>query len=169
MTKLQTERSFMGIKIAGEYTHGRSYEDQRPLNELTSYFQDAFDKGIKAISWQQYTPYFNDGEPCEFGVGDISFTNNPVVASAWLDEEQGDECDKYDVDGNIRKDYTPTDFYSYEQPWHVNYPHPDGFAVGDIDLPGMGEFERALNETFGDHTTVVVTPDRVVQFYYDHE
>jgi hypothetical protein len=23
---------------------------------------------VKGISWTQYTPYFNDGEPCEFGI-----------------------------------------------------------------------------------------------------
>lgn len=26
---------------------------------------------LKSISWVQYTPYFNDGDPCEFRVGDF--------------------------------------------------------------------------------------------------
>lgn len=27
---------------------------------------------IQTISWTQYTPYFNDGEPCEFSVHDCA-------------------------------------------------------------------------------------------------
>jgi hypothetical protein len=36
-------------------------------------FKDFFESNPKivAFSWTQYTPYFNDGEPCYFGVGDI--------------------------------------------------------------------------------------------------
>ena len=166
---MSNDREFMGIPIQGTYYHGRRYQEQFPLEDLVTYFKKAFEKGVKAIAWQQYTPYFNDGEPCEFGVGDLSFTSNPVVAADWLNEDAGDEEDRYDDSGNIREDYTPTDFYSYEKPWHVNYPHPDGFNKDDIEFPDLGNFEQALNETFGDHTTVVVTPDRVVQFEYDHE
>lgn len=162
-------RTFMGIPVEGYYNFGRSYYDQRPMEELVPYFKEAFAKGIKAIAWRQYTPYFNDGEPCEFGVGDISYTSNPHVANAWLREEDGDEDDRYDENGEIIADYVPTDFYSYEKPWSVKYPHPDGFVKGDIVFPNMSEFERVLCETFGDHTTVVVTPDRVVQFEYDHD
>lgn len=28
---------------------------------------------IEAVRWEQYTPYFMDGDPCEFGVHDIQF------------------------------------------------------------------------------------------------
>jgi hypothetical protein len=33
------------------------------------------DKEITAVRWYQYTPYFNDGEPCEFGLArlEVSF------------------------------------------------------------------------------------------------
>ena len=30
---------------------------------------------IKAVTWTQYAPYFNDGEACEFSVNDPYFTN----------------------------------------------------------------------------------------------
>ena len=29
---------------------------------------------IGKIEWTQYTPYFNDGDPCVFGVGELAFT-----------------------------------------------------------------------------------------------
>ena len=34
----------------------------------TSIIQIMYDCGIEGISWQQYTPYFMDGEACHFGV-----------------------------------------------------------------------------------------------------
>ena len=45
-------------------------EAQKLFKETTKEF---FDKNpdITAFTWVQYTPYFNDGEPCEFGVGDV--------------------------------------------------------------------------------------------------
>lgn len=36
---------------------------------------------IEKIRWTQYTPYFNDGEPCEFSVGDRQFK----IGDDWLD------------------------------------------------------------------------------------
>ena len=42
--------------------------------ELQPLFDAFFEqhKCIKAITWTQYTPYFNDGEPCEFNVYDLN-------------------------------------------------------------------------------------------------
>src|SRR5690348_1020347 len=106
-----TDRKFMGITIEGDYTDGRYYHEQKPMSELVTYFKNAFDKGVKAIAWSQYTPYFNDGEACEFGVGDIAFTSNSKVVSAWLDDDAGDQEDDryYDDDGNEIKDVLRTD------------------------------------------------------------
>lgn len=64
---------------------------------------------VKAITWTQYTPYFNDGEACVFGVGDMralskksykawkgdggGYAEEFAVASSWgsyKDEENKD-------------------------------------------------------------------------------
>lgn len=69
-------------------------------NELRKVMQEAVDKGkvllnealtavfeeypqIESISWTQYTPYFNDGDSCEFSV------------NTWNIELNGEEDDKY--------------------------------------------------------------------------
>ena len=33
---------------------------------------------IAALRWRQYTPYFNDGEPCTFSVNDL-YAKNSIV------------------------------------------------------------------------------------------
>jgi hypothetical protein len=43
---------------------------------------------VKAIRWEQYTPYFNDGEPCEFGVNEFS-VKLAAAPSADDDEDDG--------------------------------------------------------------------------------
>ena len=33
---------------------------------LPEFFQPLFDLGISGVTWKQYVPGFNDGDPCEF-------------------------------------------------------------------------------------------------------
>jgi hypothetical protein len=42
-------------------------------NAIKKLFVDIPD--LYAIRWTQYTPYFNDGDACIFGVGDVSFVS----------------------------------------------------------------------------------------------
>jgi len=185
-------RRFLGLPVEGEkgYTrHYRSYTP-RPVEDLYDYFMEAWDQGIKAVTWHQYTPYFNDGEPCEFSVYDMSVTSNEEVAEYWLDdnfhEERLVEVDKeeYEAEKEAAKNsrysyYLPYEeidgkiFKRYEEGAYDYIPstdHPDGLESADVNIPvNTLEFEDALRTVFGDHTQVVVTPIRVVQFDYEHE
>jgi hypothetical protein len=163
-----SDRMFMGIPIEGSIVGTRKYVDQRPITDLFEQFQKAFASGVKAITWTQYTPYFNDGETCEFSVGDYHVTTNDRVASSWLNEEFPDAEDYED-------DYRDEGFWGYNKPWvgykGTEYPHPDGITVEqwpNLDISDAS-YEHTMLETFGDHTQVVVTPSRVVLFSYEHE
>lgn len=183
-------RKFMGIKIEGDrgYDRQRRHYTPKPVEELYPYFQKAFEKGVKAATWHQYTPYFNDGEPCEFSVNDLSVTSNQEVADNWIDgsfyEDRLVEVDRAEYDAEVEANknsryryYLPYEeidgkiFRRYEEGTYDYIPsstHPDG--IDDVDIPiSILEFEDALRNAFGDHTQVVVTPERVVQFEYEHE
>jgi hypothetical protein len=43
------------------------------IKKVFSSFFEEFPQ-VKTIHWTQYTPYFNDGEECTFGFGDIRYT-----------------------------------------------------------------------------------------------
>lgn len=47
-------------------------------------------KEINRIEWTQYTPYFNDGEPCEFGVYEVYFLGNAGEDEevSWAEERE---------------------------------------------------------------------------------
>lgn len=57
-----------------ELNEFRSQFQAKAKTALSLEFKNFFKKypEIEAIKWSQYTPYFNDGEPCEFGVGDVT-------------------------------------------------------------------------------------------------
>lgn len=190
MTSLNKEdvRLFNGVPVEGErYAWSRSHVNPRPIEELYPYIKAVFDKGVKAITWRQYTPYFNDGEPCEFDVHDASVTTDPEIAAAWLNEEFYTEVRKeisekeyteaksqrysygyFEEDGKYYHEFSEG-IYDYEVPYYSD-DHPDGIAPKSIELPvSATEFEDALRTAFGDHTQVVVTPERVVQFEYSHD
>lgn len=182
-------RLFNGVPVEGErYAWSRSHVTPRPIEELYPYIKDTFDKGVKAITWHQYTPYFNDGEPCEFSVYDMCVTSNEEVAEHWLNEEFYEDRlvevsrkeyeDELEAAKNSRyRYYLPYEeidgkiFKRYEEGTYDYIPgsgHPDG--IKDVDIPiNTLEFEDALRTKFGDHTQVVVTPHRVVQFEYSHD
>ena len=55
-------------------------EDLR--KEFPTMFKELFDKSekIESFSWTQYTPFFNDGDTCEFGVHcDDPYVNGEYV------------------------------------------------------------------------------------------
>jgi hypothetical protein len=101
---------------------------------------------VKAIGWAQYTPYFNDGDPCTFSLRGLH-------ASA-MDEREED---------------------LYGDGWHEIYGDPEeGFAAEDWqalkDLEGaLGSLEDELHAVFGDHVRVIVTPDGVDVEEYSHD
>ena len=100
---------------------------------------------IEAFRWNQYTPYFNDGESCEFGV------NSPFIKIVGLelsedDDEYGDSffCE-YFFDKKYRKEYK---------------------AVEELTKT----FEGSFRDMFGDGVTVTVNREGVeTEEYTDHE
>lgn len=161
-------RTFMGITIEGDTGYGRYQRDaQEPIEKLYPYIKTALSNGALAISWNQYTPYFNDGEPCEFSVGDVGVTTDPKIRDAWLEGLSGIENEDGSYDYIEHYEYTVPSQAQADK-WGLR--HPDGLVGDDFDVPANEErFEDALRATFGDHTTIVITPERVVQFEYSHD
>lgn len=163
---MSESKTFMGIPIEGDTTgYGRYERDaQEPIENLYPHIRRAFDNGVKAIKWAQYTPYFNDGEPCEFSIYDHYVTSDPRIANLWVNNNNYDEDtdDYFDFE-----EYIPPSARSIER-WGND--HPDQLTREDHGIPVNEErFEDALRSAFGDHTEIVITPERVIQFEYEHE
>lgn len=97
----------------------------------------------EAIIWQQYTPYFSDGDACVFSVG------HPVVRLSNTDED----ADYWDLDGQ-------------------NLTKKQQEALDDVaELISASEMEDALLDIFGDHQEITydIETGKFEQEDYDHD
>ena len=135
-------------------------QGQRVVKEI---FKDLFEnEWINGAKWTQYTPYFNDGEPCIFGVNDISigFVKDWSDVSPW---------------GEFQNDCT-------EDEWLYNY----GVYAGDgseytklseDQLKVIKDFQKLFAQipedifenVFGDHCSVLATKDGFEVEEYEHD
>ena len=110
---------------------------------LKSLFEDH--PSLTAVSWTQYTPYFNDGEPCEFGVHSLSFRTTETAEDAEDDE------------GNEGWDYIP---YGEDNQTDLTRALKKFAKLRDEDI---------MLECFGDHVQVTATRDGVEVEEYSHD
>ncbi|MFF1792644.1 hypothetical protein ACFVXQ_00125 [Kitasatospora sp. NPDC058263] len=163
MTKL----TFMGMPIEGDITEGAGRVEQKPIEELQPILQAMLDDPTVAeFGWRQYTPYFNDGEPCTFS-----------ISGAWVRTVADEDADEYELEiGSshptlggrpYRKnpDTGKWESQPYEGPDESRY---DRCLALSSAVEG-GAFENVLLEAFGDHAEVTVRRDGIQVDFYEHE
>lgn len=157
-----TTNTFAGKPIIGtpnRYTD--QTKSQRPESELKLLITEVWDDPnmdiVECFTWEQYTPMFNDGDACIFGVSEVYLI---------LKDRHDKFADKYGFNH-------PEDDAVGLSPWDVSqymldrYPEnaqykpllPAMKALGEIC---SGEFNVVLNSVFGDPARVVVYRDRIV-------
>lgn len=157
-------------------------EEQRALKakfqaEAQGLFKDTmkefFDKnpGITALKWTQYTPYFNDGEPCEFRVNGVTFTNaspEELENVNHYGEYEGEDETVWAIE-NIS--------YGLNSKYHANEATKIR-AAGGIDedscqlidkMIQSKEMEEIMKEMFGDHVSITATRDGFDINDYEHD
>jgi len=79
-------------KKAAEAQKAMKRELQTSFNDAAQSFFDKAPEGT-TITWTQYTPYFNDGDPCTFRTGDSELRFKPLEGDdkELAEEEYGDE------------------------------------------------------------------------------
>lgn len=153
---------------------------KRLREEYKELSQNLFAEGVKAIfdtypdliavGWSQYTPYWNDGDPCEFSVHESQIQWKGVTdQDDFEDEDYGDEW-LHDLNG-----------YEYQQKMHNKYPKEKYYimkdenevqmhkAVDDVNAILREIDESTMEEMFGDHVFVTVTKEGVTTEGYDHD
>lgn len=161
---MTTTTTFLGIPVEGDITRGDKRAEQRPIEELQPLLAAVLaDEFVTEFGWTQYTPYFNDGEPCIFGV------NTPWVRTT----EDSDASASYELDvdsshptlGN--RVYREGRFYDIDRSPErtATYERCKAFAAA---IEG-GAFEDVFLEAFGDHAEVTVRRDGITVEFYSHD
>lgn len=145
-------------------------------NDFAPMLQPLFEKSegkIESIGWIQYTPYFNDGEECEFSTNfDLGYGLR-VNGQCLDDQKDVFGCPLY----ALRK--YGTDEYAS---WITKYPEDtikEESKESDLALYAcLKEFEEILEliddefykDLFGDHVEVTVHSNGVIETEeYDHD
>jgi hypothetical protein len=173
----ETLTTFLGIPIDGAIVRGERKPDQRPLEELAPLMQAVLDDPlVTEFGWTQFTPYFNDGDPCVFSTRAPWFrTAAEVPAPGDEDEESDDESDDED---RLTIDHHPTLGTSHWNGKTCRYVDvklsPDRAVTSAKckELSGAiegGTFDVVLLDAFGDHAEITVKRTGITVDFYDHD
>jgi hypothetical protein len=101
---------------------------------------------VEGVRWHQYTPYFNDGDPCVFSVNepDIRLVGDEEWADAW--------SFNYAVEKGERAAVNPQLLESFK-------------ALSKM----LQELDAVLEQAFGDHAEVAVTREGLTIEEYEHD
>jgi hypothetical protein len=168
MSKLQEEFDKL---IAERQELNKRFQEkaQEVFKETTKEF---FEKnpGITAVIWTQYTPYFNDGETCTFGVGDPYFTN--------ADGEDMEDVTSYgEYDGDNEEVWSESS-WSLSSDSEYARKNREGKDMSGIDIASVDHFSSMIQSSemedimlmmFGDHARVTATREGFEVDEYDHD
>lgn len=178
-------RSTFGFPVDGDFTGGyRAQVPQLTQAEFLELFNAVMaDPVIEKIVWEQYTPYFNDGDPCEFGVHGLEVY--PYGWEAKQAEGGFDEGYQWELDssehpmlGGEVTEWRHVEGEKFRQMFNLGYrgEHEETWRrcrALDSTMQG-GSFDNVLTVLFGDHTQVTAYKDdagqvRVRTEHYSHD
>lgn len=135
---------------------------------------------LEDIRWIQYTPYFQDGDPCVFGVNDPYFKVGGAIG-AYPKYEKGKRVEpiefEYKLEGESG-DYNDNRFNASGFKGYIE--NSNYFRVkSDLTLPqaeALKDFaslicnnEDVMKLVFGDHAEVIVNREGFEVERYDHD
>lgn len=125
-------------------------------DEMKDFFN--MNPGIKCITWTQYSPYFNDGEACEFRVNSPMFSNSDEADALRHGEYSGDDENIWVFGDDCYDDSTasPTE--------------QEVKAMNEMDkMLQSGAASNLFESLFGNHVSVTITANGISVFDYDHD
>jgi hypothetical protein len=116
--------------------------------------KDLFQKHplLSEIHWTQYTPWFNDGDPCVFHTHDIDYTFD------------GTEYESYDDPGK-KWDRVGQKYVSVQIPAPLSAAY---LAIKEL-YAQFSSAEEVMQQVFGDHVRVTATRDGISVDEYEHD
>lgn len=121
---------------------------------------------LVSFGWTQYTPYFNDGDTCEFG----SHHDSPFIRFT-TSENEGRDPDDLDYDDEFST-YVYYDGYGKNRKLRANLSEDqlEELKTGEAVIEFLKNFDDDdMLHMFGDHQKVVVTKYKVVSDEYSHD
>ena len=146
----------------------KSELQQTGINLLNPIFQEFLEENpdIVAIRWQQYTPYFNDGEDCVFRIYDFCFELTPSARKRYFESLTYLKCHDDTYESN--EEYRNYLQWSEGDLFWLDKNNPEAAALRNkIKSFSQGMLNKdLLHSIFGDHKRVEVTLGDMKVFPY---
>lgn len=161
-------------KMATDYENLRKQFQKDAQERMKGAFKEVFDEypdvDLKIV-WTQYTPAFNDGEPCEFTMGEVSITNlpNEDICSSHYDVEDEEVYTGDPSEVPVDAEYFHVDG-DYAQSFRTHWKNKEENAAPSVfqnrdntnlqKLLGVIQshvFEEVLKGTFGDGSKIIAS------------
>lgn len=174
---MSDENTILGRPITGDVEKGyrrvpiEQWGAERLIADIDAVF--AADPSIAAINWRQYTPFFNDGDPCEFSCNlndDAVVAIGKVPAHWYYDEAEDDDGEPVET--------RSTGYYAgQELKYNAETRKWDYISVeiNESDVPmqtlinNWNHYEAVCREHFGEHSEVIATRDGFNVEFYEHD
>lgn len=154
---MKENRTVAGIPVSGPLSPTKPEDKtQRPKAEFDELARAVLVMpGLDYIHWTQYTPYWADGEECEFSADRFAVVLTGDTTAYPRDEEYYDwldEAESMTTAGKCAR------YGQYAQ------------AVHDLYVAVIGgTFDRVLLDLFGDHAIVDIFPDHAIVEFFHHD
>lgn len=145
-------------------TAARKLAESLTKDDIGSIFRAlmAETQGVESITWSQYTPYFNDGDPCVFGIHLEYMTlrkESPLgILFSKFAEESGKDL-KYYSDSDV--DNPPELITIACYTWSKYLPKQVNDFIDKVE-DTLQKSEAILLHAIGDHMRVVVSSNGVI-------
>jgi hypothetical protein len=146
---------------------------QESQDKMKLVFKEFFDAspGVKSIVWTQYTPYFNDGDTCEFSVNTPTFSNSESGedVSGWGEYEGDDES--IWATGGLQWVMTSTSDYLQGTKAKILAGEKIDFELAEYlsTMLQSSSMEDVMQGMFGNHVKIVATINGFDIEEYDHD
>jgi len=118
---------------------------------------------VKSFGWNQYTPYFNDGETCEFSANTdyIHINSEPVDESDWINETKITNYGTWNREKRVYEGRTEVPNLDYD---------PELSKASEEIREFLRNFDNDFFlSQFGDHAEVTITAEGVSVDEYEHD
>ncbi|MFD3463742.1 hypothetical protein ACFWVM_28845 [Nocardia fluminea] len=179
MTATPTELA--GRPITGDVTHyADAPVEQHPIAALIELLDSLLAlPGTGAVRWEQFTPYFNDGDACTFSVAEPSLRVSPPTSddadpktSTEPDNSDEDEVEGDFIDLWSLQYYNDPDRHD-EEGWTPRYPEATAEIVDALEKFSnalqSGAYDTDLHTHFGDPAQVTATVEGFTVEHYEHD
>lgn len=155
-------------KINTEFQNQKTQACEKFKAAFEAFMKDFFKlvPQVKQVHWDQYTPYFNDGDTCTFSVNEPYFSN-------YLHNSDEDDYDEDEEDEDTEKE----DKYEWGiTTWEIRDQEYTTYGLNEEQknlLVFVNDMiygnEDFFYEMYGDHQQIIITEKGIENDYYEHD